>query len=74
MSSIPSLRPTKIDPDRLEALGRVWQSVRNAPVKREGKGILTLDERDAYADIRDSVLKGTKYKDVSIMKWLEGFC
>jgi hypothetical protein len=64
MSSTTSLQPTKIDPHRLEALGRVWQSVQNARVKKEGKGILTLDERDAYADIRDCVLKGIKYKDV----------
>lgn len=35
-----------------------------ARVKKEGKGILILDERDAYADIRDYVLKGIKYQDV----------
>jgi hypothetical protein len=77
VSSTTSLEPTKIDSDKLEALERVWKSVKNAAVIKEGKGIRTLDKRDAYADIKDCILKGKKYKDVSVMKNekpLERFC
>jgi hypothetical protein len=68
MSSTSSFEPKTIDPDKLEALTRVWNSVKKCSCEKEGKGIRTLDERDAHAEIRDCILKGKKYKKCRTMK------